>query len=127
MKTKISNAFILERIGQKLSGASLPIKTMYKVVKLMKAVDTEAEFYRTQMTKIIQDYAQKDENGNPVPMDDGTGFKLQPDAAEAAQKAVEDLVSIDIELPDVKFKLDDLGDIELSAEETLILMEFIEE
>jgi len=46
-------------------------KVLRNLVKLGKSVDAEVEFYSEQEKKAVNQYAEKDEKGNPVFLTDG--------------------------------------------------------
>lgn len=55
----------------KRSNEQLPAGLAYKILKFMKASDTEEEFYRRGINTIIEKYGQKDANGNVAYSDGG--------------------------------------------------------
>ena len=72
------------------------------------------------------EYGKKDENGNIIPTDDGQGVLLAEATMNEAYAKLAELRELDVELPDTKFSLDDFDNIEISPEEMMIIMPFIE-
>ena len=103
----------------------LPLKIAYKLAQLSRAIDTEVVFYQEKLRSIIQEYAQLDENGQPVPTDDGHGIKLRPGTETTCISTMRELQEIDVTLPDITFNLGDFNNIELTVEEISALMPFI--
>lgn len=101
-------------------------KLAYKIMKFCKGVATEEEFYESKRNEIINTYAEKDENGQWVVNNDGTVCIVQDKIAEA-NAAMRELNMLDVEIPNVRFKLDELEGLELSVADMFVLDAFIEE
>lgn len=108
-------------------GANLPLKGAYKLNKIRKAVDKEAEFYSEKFQQIVQDYAKKDEDGNLVFSEDGNQIMIQDDKLVECNKALEDLQSLEVEIENFNLNLEDLGEgIECTPDQLEALMPFME-
>ena len=105
----------------------LSIKTAYHLAQLARAIETELQFYREKFQAIVADYSEKDEEGQPVPTEDGSGIKLRMGSETECFAAIEELQQIEVTLPDIKFKIDDFGSIELNTMEISAILPFIEE
>ena len=101
-------------------------KLAYKIMKFCKSAATEEEFYETKRNEIINMYAVRDENGQIVVNDDGM-INIVPDKITEANTAMIELNSIEVEAPNIKFTLDELEGLELSAADMFALDAFIEE
>jgi hypothetical protein len=97
----------------------------YKIMKFCKGVAVEEEFYNAKRSEIINAYAEKDESGQIV-VHDGM-ISIMPDKIEEANKALGELNKIEVEVPNIKFKLSELEGFELSVADMFALDEFIEE
>ena len=115
--TKIFERFAQDRISSKLA---------YKIMKLCKNAATEEEFYNTKRNEIIDMYATKDENGQVVVSEDGM-IQIVPDKIDAANAALQELNGIEVEVPNIRFTLDELDGLELSVADMFALDAFIEE
>ena len=104
----------------------LPMKTSYKFAKLFSNINSKYEFYQTQISLIINNYSEKDENGEPVITEDGN-FKIQKDKIDTCQQKIDELINLNVEVPDIKFTFDELEQLELSVEQFMLLIDFCEE
>lgn len=127
MTVTMTRVLNLQSLYPRIKEQVLPIRTTYKLTKLFNAIDDEAKFYSSELNKIIDTYAEKDESGRPVPTEDGTGVKLQKDSVVEAQAKITELWNLEVELPDQKFSIDELEKIDLSIEEFNMLLPFIED
>ena len=112
--------------GDFFAGTSLPLKGAYKINKIKKAVEKESEFYQEKFQEIVNQYAQKDDNGELVFSDDGNQIMIKDGMVEECNKALEDLQGLEIEIDNYGLILDDLGeDAECTPEELEALMPFM--
>jgi hypothetical protein len=72
------------------------------------------------------EYSKKDENGDPLPTADGQGVLLVEETMSEAYAKLAELHDLDVELPDAKFSVDEFDKVELTPEEMLVIMPFIE-
>lgn len=114
------NVFYNEVKNQKLS-----FKVLYKLSNLAKAIDEQTAFYREKFQEVLKEYGELDENGNLVPTEDGNGIKLKPGTEQECFAKINELQALDIEMPDIKFDIDDFGDIELTMEVFNIITPFL--
>ena len=112
---------------EKVKSQKLPFKTSYRLTLLTQEVEKHINFYQEKFRELILEYSKKDENGNPLPTDDGSGVQLVEETMNEAYTKLAELRGLDVELPDVKFDIDSFGDVELSPEEMVVIMPFIEE
>ena len=127
MQLKMQDILNFSAFYETVKPQKLAMKTAYKLAQLAKAIDGELQFYREKLQAIIQEYGEMDENGQPVPTEDGNGIKLRPGTDAQCMAAMYELQMLDINLPDIKFHLEDFGDIELSMIEIAAVLPFIEE
>ena len=97
----------------------------YKIYKLCKFAEQEEGFYNQKRRELIEEYAQRDENGAII--NNNGMIQLIPEKAAEAKSAMAELESIDVEVPNVKFSLDELSEIRLSVADIAALDGFIEE
>ena len=117
----------LEGLLQKLTQKELPIRTLYKVDKLIKLVGKEKDFYQTQFQALVDTYAERDENGNYLYTDNSAeAVKIIPDKIAECQSKMNELVNIEItDVPDISFTFEELDSLTLSYAEARPLMNFI--
>ena len=113
--------------GNFFAGTSLPLKGAYKINKIKKAVEKESEFYQEKFQEIVDQYAQKDENGEVVFSEDGNQIMIKDGLVEECNKALSDLQELEVEIDNYGLTLNDLGeDVECTPEELEALMPFME-
>ena len=114
-------------VFEKVKAQKLPFKTAYRLTLLAQEIEKHINFYQEKFREVIAEYSQKDENGNPVPTDDGQGVKLLEGKTQEAYDKVNELRELEVELPDVKLSPDAFGDVELTPLEMNVIMPFIGE
>lgn len=127
MKITMEQLIDFRNNGDFFAGANLPLKGAYKINKIRKAVEKESEFYTEKFQEIVNEYAQKDEQGELKFSDDGTQILIQDGKIEECNKALEDLQGLEVEIDNYGLTLEDLGDnVECTPEELEALMPFME-
>lgn len=125
MNFPMSKVLTFQQLWPKMKDQIMPIQLAYKLSRLYDSVDNNARFYSTELNKIISEYAERDAEGNMVPAEEGNGVKLQQAYISKAEAAVNDLLNLMVDVPDISFTLDELKDIKLSLEEFGVLLPFI--
>lgn len=100
-------------------------QTGYKVVKFIRAIESEVEYYNKTVQELIQKYAEKDEDGNIVVTDKGT--KIDKESRAAFEKEVNDLNSVEVDKPNIEFTIEELEDCSLTYNEMYALFPFIKQ
>lgn len=127
MKLKISQLTNFPTFFSKIKSQKLPFKTSYKLSILALEIEKHVSFYQEQFRELILEYSEKDKDGNPIHTEDGNGVKLAQETLNEAYVKLEELGSLEAEIPDTKFYLEDFNGIELTPEEIMVIMPFIEE
>ena len=110
----------------KIKSQKLTFKISYKIALLTQEIQKHVDFYQESLRNLLMEYSKKDEQGNPVSTEDGQGVLLQEETMNEAYAKLAELRELDVELPDTKFSPDDFDNIEISPEEMIIIMPFIE-
>ena len=126
MILKMHQLIELGPICNRLKTFSLSFKTSYRITLLMLEVEKHTYFYQESFRNLLNEYGKKDESGNVMPTEDGKGVLLAEETIQEAYQKLGELRELDVELPDYKFNLDAFGDIEISPQEMLVLIPFIE-
>ena len=126
MKLKMYELIDFSSLFQKMKSQKLSFKTSYRLTLLAKEVEKHIDYYQEQFRSLVIEYSKKDENGEPIPTEDGQGVLLIEETMTEAYQKLGELRELDVELPDIKFSIDDFDKIELSPEEMMIIMPFIE-
>ena len=127
MTLKMSNIIALKGVCENLKSQKTSVKTAYKISKILNAVEKEFEFYQTKFVEIINEYAEKDESGQPIMTDGGNGIKINPEKITEAQAKMVELETIETELNITPLSLDELEGLEISISDMQTLSYIIEE
>ena len=103
----------------------ISFKTSYRLAMLATEVEKQCNFYTEQFRTLLNQYGQKDTEGNLVPTEDGQGVKLVQETMEECYAKVNELRELDITLPDCYFNVDDFDGIELTPREVNAIIPFI--
>lgn len=96
----------------------------YKIMKILKSSDSEEEFYCTRVKALIDEYAEKDDKGNPVVND--SKVKIKEDKISECEMAISQLRETEVIVPQIFLTASDLGELQLSAKEAFALESFID-
>lgn len=121
---RIQKILAMEEAIKNLKSKNLPIKTAYRLLKLAELVSKETENYRNLFRQILDEYAEKKEDGSYVLSEDGSNVIIQKDHIQDANQKVDELNKIDVEIP-YTFDIKDFDNIEISLEELAPLMDLI--
>lgn len=114
---------ILSNIFSRISDTKFDINTQYKLLKIKKAIDDEEELYQQQLER-LKEYCLRDENGYLIKNEDG-GYAIDTERAQECADIVKEINSIQIQMPDIYFNLDELTPLQLSFNELEVLDPFI--
>jgi hypothetical protein len=113
-------------IFRELSTKSLPVKTAFKVARLIRELDKENTTFDESRRQIIEKYAERDENGIIKQTAEGN-IQLQQDKIEECNNELVELLNTTIEINVDKISIDALGDIKITPAQMINLEAFIEE
>lgn len=97
----------------------------FKVVKFVKDIETETDFYNKKYTEIITAYSRKDENGHVIQSD--SGIAIDKNNINKFTEEVTELNSVDVEKPNVEFTIEELNKCDLTGNGLYALYPFIKE
>lgn len=121
---RIQKILAMEEAIKNLKSKNLPIKTAYRLLKLAEFVATESDNYRNLFRQILDEYAEKNEDGSFVFSEDGTNVILKKDHIEEANKKVSELNQLEVDVP-YTFDLREFENLEISLEDLAPLMDII--
>ena len=104
-----------------------PTKLAFKFLKLFGNLEKEKTFYEEKFNKILETYAEQNEDGTLKLTEDKNGVQIRKDSLVECKKAMDELNELTITLPDIKFKLEELEPINLKLDDLALLMPFIDE
>lgn len=128
MQIKMTDVISLKELYPKLKNSKLPAKLAYKLVRIFDEVDKQAAIYTTMFSEILNDCAQKDENGNPILIENGTQVALVEDRIQECGERMTELNNLMVEF-EIKYTLtlDDLDMFEgITLEDIKLLSPFID-
>lgn len=111
----------------KIANQSLHFTTAYRINRLIHGIEESWTFFTESMNTLIQQYGQKDAEGNLVYTEDGQSVLLIPETSTEANAKMMELSQVDANLPDITFTPEEFSKLELTAWEVEVLMEFIKE
>lgn len=121
----IENAYRAYSALNNINHSSMPAKTAYKISKLIAALKSDSSFYTERLTQIIDEYGQKDDNGEAVIS--GNGYAIQKGKTDECAAAIKELREIEAATPETKIYLSELDGVELSPSDMAAIYDFIEE
>lgn len=120
----IKELFELQELCEKISNKVLPVKLAYKFAKIARFAEEEINFYRNQHTLYLNKYGEKDENGKFV-FNLSNNIKIISGLEEECKDKFLELETMEIELPDIRFSLEELESVQLTIKDMIILDPFI--
>lgn len=127
MTLQMNQILSFSQFHNTIQSAKLPIKTTYKLSRLAAAIEVESDFYREKFREILDTYCQKDEEGRIVSTEDGAGYKVIEEKLAECNNAINELQTIEVELPNITFDISEFDGVELSIRELEGIMPFITE
>lgn len=121
---RIQKILAMEEAIKNLKSKNLPIKTAYRLLKLAELVATESDNYRNLFRQILDEYAEKNEDGSFVFSEDGTNVILKKDHIKEANEKVSELNQLEVDVP-YAFDLREFENLEISLEDLAPLMDII--
>lgn len=101
------------------------IQVGYKVMKFLKSIENDIEFYNTKLIEIAQECAEKD--GDKIKTDENGNLILAKDKITEWNSKIVDLGNVEIEVNLPSFKLENFNDCNFTLEELSILEPLISE
>ena len=112
---------------EKVKSQKLSFKVAYRLSMLAQEIEKHLNFYQESFRGLLMEYGQKDAEGNLIPTSDNQGILLVQETTQEAYQKLGELRDLDIEMPDIKFSIEDFNNVELSADEVYLIIPFIED
>ena len=120
MVYKNSNLPALEKLIERIKTMSFSVQTQYKFLKIRKTIKEETDLYDEQRKFLIENYAEKDEEGHFVILEGG-GLKIKTDCLEECSAKIKEINEFQVTFPDIYFSLDELEPLGLTLGELELL------
>ena len=101
------------------------IQVGYKVMKFLKSIENDVNFYNSKLTEIAQDCAEKD--GDKIKTTENGNLVLAKDKITEWNDKITDLVNIEIDSSLPSFRLEDFTECNFSLDELSMLEPLISE
>lgn len=124
------DAVNFRQVYNEISMLKLPIKVAYGLQKIFNQLKDDNEFFDSRVREIIQNYAEKDENGNAILTENGAGIAVSADKRADCNKEIEELYRTEIIAPATNLTIEDLEKVEgleLTIPQLEILGKFLAE
>lgn len=114
----------LSSLISRIKTKTFSIDTQYKFLKLLKVAKEEESYVDEQQVFLLENYAEKNEQGQFIMSQDG-GFKIKQECLSECTQKILEINNRQVQLPDLYFSLDELAQLELTLEELELLEPFI--
>ena len=122
---KLINLINARRIITKYKDEKVSTVLAYRLLKFMKASDTEETLFNEKFREIINQYGQRNNDGELI-FSDGN-VSLIPDKINECKTQLKELENIEVDAPTVRFSIAELGELKMSIADLFVLDEIIEE
>lgn len=117
----------LQTLYGSIANTKLPLKTTYKFTRLMKRAEEEIAFYQSKFREIIEEFGEKDENGEYKLTSDGNSIVIIAGKENECNQRILELRNLEVEIDNIKFTIEELEGLDVSIAELSCLMSLIED
>lgn len=123
IKVKLIDLLNSASILQRLTAIDFKAKTSWQIYKLIAAAEKEMNAFQDTRMKVVQKYAEKDENGEMVVKNDE--YKIPDDQMENFTNEINELLMSEVELNASPIPLEDLDAANFKPTEMIIMEPFL--
>lgn len=127
MKLKMQQIIEFQKFYNNVKNIKLPLKTAYKLNKLITQINTESSFYQQKFSEIINEFGKRDENGELVYSSDKTSIEIEDARRDECLQKIEELQNLEVDISGIDFTIEELEGLNLTISEVECLMPFIKE
>lgn len=124
---KMYEVLALEEFYLAVKDSKLPLKTAYKLSRLMKRVEEESQFYFQELNKILDEYAKRDEKGEYVFSEDGSSIVIVSGKEQECNDKLIELKTLEVNLKEFGFALDEFENLNLTISQMASILPLIVE
>ena len=99
----------------------------FRIGKNIKAIEGEVKVFDDVRTKLLEEFANKDENGKPIIDKDTNQYNVPADKLEALKKEIKKLQNEEVKVDIKKLSLDDVEKADLSPRELMSIEYMLED
>jgi hypothetical protein len=116
---KITNREIQSKVQilQTITQRQLPVKASYAIAKNINSINKELKIFESEKLKIINDFALKDESGNPKIEDNA--YKIIVGKEEECNSKINELLDIEVDVEIRTFNINCIENMNFSPSELL--------
>lgn len=124
---KLSNRKIVNVINGigPIATMSMPVKASYAISKNIIKLEKEAEIYNIEREKLLDKYAEKDEEGKLIT--EGGNINIKAECITDWNRDITELLNIEVEVDVHTFNVEHLINCNMSVEEIKLIDFMIEE
>lgn len=116
-----------QKFYENIKNMKFPLKTAYKLNRLITQINNEISFYQQKFSEIINEFGKRDENGEFVYSQDGSSIEIIEGRQSECQEKVNELQNLEAEIQDIFFTIDELDGLNLTLYEMNCLLPFIKD
>ena len=117
----------LQNLYNSIANTKLPLKTTYKFTRLMKRAEEEIAFYQVKFQEIVEEFAEKDENGQYKMTEDGQSIVIIAGKEMECNSRLLELRNLEVEIEGITFSIEELEKLDVTIAELNCLMSLIED
>lgn len=124
---KMFEVLELQNLYNSIANTKLPLKTTYKFTRLMKRAEEEIAFYQVKFQEIIEEFGEKDENGQYKMTEDGQSIVIIAGKEMECNSRLLELRNLEVEIEGITFSIEELEKLDVTITELNCLMSLIED
>ena len=126
MKIKFQTAAAFKESYTSIKDISMPFTLSFKLSRINKAIDECIEFYRENYNSLLNNYAEKNEDGTFKMREDGSSILLKKDTIEKARQRFSELDNSEFTIETIKIPFAEFETLVLPPDRLTGLLPFIE-
>lgn len=127
MEIRMKDVVGVQEFYNTIKDKKLPIKTAFKLSKIIRDVSSHIEFYQKRMSQIMEESAERDTDGNFVIEDEGRAVRLKKDKIAQVAKEMKELQELPMILNEEKLRIEELSGLDLTIEEMMTIAPLLED
>lgn len=125
MKININELVQIGNLCEKFSNRVVSARLAYKLAKLSKAISEDINFYQEKYIEYLEMFGERDENGDFI--SNKGNIKIISGLEQECKEKFNELNSIEVEIPNIKFSLEELEQLNMTMKDMLVFDLFVDE